>query len=183
MSQKERRQKAVPLRTGRVTSLRAEAPGCLPGAGAAPLAGCALTSPPHAAPLRSSQGPAGRLRATLPFAPASGCAGRSAACLARGVRGLCAGLALPAAIAAGASGRRLVPGAAPSSAGPPRPTPRGTPLLTPRPRAPPSARVSAPLGWLRGNGMLRESRSSTECVWGRGGEALLYLTKRERDES
>lgn len=137
MSQKERRQKAVPLRTGRVTSLRAEAPGCLPGAGAAPLAGCALTSPPHAAPLRSSQGPAGRLRATLPFAPASGCAGRSAACLARGVRGLCAGLALPAAIAAGASGRRLVPGAAPSSAGPPGPPPVEPPCWRRVPAHPP----------------------------------------------
>lgn len=147
VSQKERRQKAAPLRTGRVTLLRAGAPGCLPGAGAAPLAGCVLTSPPHSTPLRSSQGPAGRLRAALPFAPASGCAGRSAACLARGVRGLCAGLALPVAIAAGASGRRLVPGAAPSSAGPPGPPPRGTPRLTPRPRAPPP-RERPHLGWV-----------------------------------
>lgn len=64
-----------------------------------------IAAPLHSTPLRSSQGPAGLLRAALPFAPASGCAGRSAACLARGVRGLCAGLALPVAIAAGASGR------------------------------------------------------------------------------
>lgn len=181
MSQKERRQKAVPLRTGRVTSLRAEAPGCLPGAGAAPLAGCALTSPLRSAPLLAGPRRAPprnaavrsrlRLRGAQRRLP---CAGRARALrgagAARGYRGGCEREAI------GAGRRALL-------RRPPRPTPRGTPLLTPRPRAPPSARVSAPLGWLRGNGMLRESRSSTECVWGRGGEALLYLTKRERDES
>lgn len=91
VSQKERRQKAAPLRTGRVTLLRAGAPGCLPGAGAAPLAGCVLTSPPHSAPLRSAP------RRAPPGASAQRClslpppAARGAAPPA--LRGACAGFA------------------------------------------------------------------------------------------
>lgn len=147
VSQKERRQKAAPLRTGRVTLLRAGAPGCLPGAGAAPLAGCVLTSPPHSTPLHSAPLLAGPRRA-----PPRSAAFRSRLRLRGAQRRLpCAGRARALRGAGAARGYRggcereaIGAGRCALLRRPPRPTPsRNPPADAAAPRTP-SARASAP---------------------------------------